>query len=1417
MIINRQPDQLSLLGNLNHLVLQTEGASEEVTMQVWLGTAGASSPIVTHTYKANADGLIDINLQDIVKAHLAFGFPEDPTEPYQQTGIARSFSVGLSSSLTETSFSFTVLRAGVSALADSVENFLTQNFLTWQPTLKPVTYYTPEFLTYYATVACKMKCTAYMSDGTEHDLLLATFDAGACKTVPVGYQVISGMIDELHSYHDVWVEDMEGERLTYIQRYYASSVKSEEEVWILFENSLGGIDTFRAYGDSENTADHEHQVATMDDESSEYRVDVKRKYKKSTGWLDNYERRWLLDFFPSLGKYICDPVVRKIVVTDSDVNYSVKDLPSEYTFTYQYADAKPYLNLPRTDVSLQEMQIDIPDVASFTIAPRLVEFQRPLLSAGALFPVQNPYSEKWGATTLAEIAGYLSEGLMQLSGTYGKDHYLSRLVNDVANGHITFRQGLTALFAVTDTLRSNDYTGEGLFDKGFGIWNQTERATGATYSHAVVDFLTVRLKAFFAQLELREISYVGGNFVFSAAGSKIYHVEWMTEDNHIIDKQSGYVAETGAHGVIHHFRCWFFSDDGTTATMNKWKVGDQAQCRTFDIEPGVHNNVQNRFFWRLVTAVGKSIIPTLTADQDGYGKEFQYADLSNVTGEHALDSSGSTPDAASSVILEDYPEAGDKIVQIGNWTDSTRQGMMYLQVCGTLAFYMFEGVGRRHFEIPAPSIRISPELGNIFKGTFISSAGEDDLEVNIRNITEQLNDVQQQADKRFDIWFGAYEPMPQQPGDTPNYPASEWDTPQLRQLHTQDIFTDTRKEAASDTAGRAWRYEAVADENDPQTIYFLWKEVTDVDTIAVKEQLVDVASDGKLSGGAEKSRVFTDWMRCVDEYNKYYAQRTLYSVSTEFTAYQTAFLALGAYLNNGVSLQLNQETGQYEVPLWISSSSNGMSVTTDIDAGVWRSTWNAYYQAVTNLANAIRQAAKNQVDDLADDGIISAGYEKSQLLTEWMRAVENYNSAIANSSLYTSGYTISDVPTVSTDDLTTAMKALALMLNGGDPTDSTAVAAFDLSSYIRSASPVRPAWIGSNLGQDTSLATLTVSVYQNTWNNFYAALAELNSIRMKKLVMGVNATFENTGSSLVMRVKGTELTLYDHQDGSGATVKGLTTVTSELTVAYGTVSSKVSTLEGDYSTLNQTVSSISSRVSTVEGNYSTLNQTVSSISSRVSTVEGKTADMSIYVTRDTNGVITNAHIGADNVGFTFSNQWTVKAKDSGGTERTVMTLTPSGDLSIAGKFHGEFDDNIVFGDGTKKMYIRPNQSYGAELIGKDDDGNTVLSFGFTSGTIPLNGSLTTVSKARLNLKYYASGSEIYSMDLDPTGLSFSNGSHYTVTGAQAESIYADVYYVRTSGSGGNGTWAQGASGTFKSSDSPAKTITVKFGIITNIS
>ena len=308
-------------------------------------------------------------------------------------------------------------------LADSAENFLKNNFLTWQPQVKAVTYYSPEFLTYYAAEACAVKCKAYLWNGTgytESEITLAHLTEGCVYTIPVQYAIIAKALNQkTPSYYDVWVEKEGGDRLTYVQRYYASDMKSEEEEWFLFENSLGGVDCFRAYGNSENTAEHTHNVAEIEDDSEEYRVDTTRKFKKNTGYLDGKERLWLLDFFPSLGKYVYHRNSwRKITVTESDVNYEAKELPSNYTFTYKYSDARPYLNLSRASgESLKQMDIHLPDIGNFTIAPRLVEFPRQQLGGGVLFPVQDPHSEEWGTTTADAIfSAFLSAISNQYSG-----------------------------------------------------------------------------------------------------------------------------------------------------------------------------------------------------------------------------------------------------------------------------------------------------------------------------------------------------------------------------------------------------------------------------------------------------------------------------------------------------------------------------------------------------------------------------------------------------------------------------------------------------------------------------------------------------------------------------------------------------------------------------------------------------------------------------------------------------------------------------------------------------------------------------------------------------------------------------------------------------------------------------------------
>lgn len=651
-----RPDNISLVGSMKRVVVSTK---EEITFILSYAENGA--PIVQHTYTPDGHGRIEISLEDIIAPLLYFEL-QDIESAYLQNHIARDFKVTIRYEGEKTkAFTFTAIRAGVDRLADSAENFLKGNFLTWQPSVKPVTYNTPEFLTYYALTEGFVKCVGYHTErivglvkGDEKTI--ANLQKDKAQTIPVQYAIMAKLFGFLPEYYDVWVEDTEGKRLTYIQRYYASDIRSEEEQWILFENSLGGIDTFRAYGDTTLTAKHTYNIAEIENDAEEYRVDTAREYKKNTGHLNKEERRWLLDFFPSLGKYIyIDNYVRRIVVTDSEASYEAKELPSNFEFTFKYADARPYLNLRRSAVPAKMMDIKVPELGSFTIAPRLVEFQRLNLSSGALFPVQNPYADEWNVTTIAAIIdfivevleksysanggighthdnfsllqslsllnGYLLENGNKIKAGYADkardletpvdDRFLSKLKSDTARGLINFLKGLT----FGDSLQTIGFA-QGL--NGFKVWLDSYGK-----AHGQIDYLEVLGKAVFRSLQIDEYKHIGGNIVLSGA-------------NGVIDKV---VRVEGG------WKCYFHTDDGEKAVSNDWEPGDQALCQTFNIKAGVYENVSNSYYWRCVSEVAQK-----TDTEEAYIV---------ITGDDAY---------RDKSIENDEPKAGDNIVLCGHNT-----------------------------------------------------------------------------------------------------------------------------------------------------------------------------------------------------------------------------------------------------------------------------------------------------------------------------------------------------------------------------------------------------------------------------------------------------------------------------------------------------------------------------------------------------------------------------------------------------------------------------------------------------------------------------------------------------------------------------------------------------------------------------
>lgn len=814
MDIILKPDSLSLTGSMNHFIISS---TQEVTFI--LKYADSNEIIVQHTYTPNKAKRIEIDLENIITPLLSFQLQESTTI-YRQPNIAREFLVNLIEDKTaaKESWQFTVLRAGIDNFADTASDWLKRNFLTWQPTVKPVTYYTPEFLSYYAVEDCVAKCRAYVEENgsyVQSDLVLGNLSHGKVWTIPMQYGVIAGKLGKMPSYYDVWVEDGAGTRLTYIQRYYASDIRSEEEQWVLFENSLGGIDTFRAYGDAENTAKHTHNVAEIENDSEEYRVDTVREYKKNTGFLSKEERKWLLDFFPSLGKFLyTGNYVRRIVVTESDVSWQTKDLPSSYTFTYKYADARPYLNITRSeDAAPAMLDIKIPDVGSFTIAPRLVELERLPLSSGALFPVQSPYSDKWNITTAEAILEWFSREVTAAykgDGAFGHRHDNMSVLNalDRIGGYLTLDAqkilaGLADEAKSARTLDPKSVDWEKIvrtdqdsivnslttFMKGIVFGKSVRGESGISIYqdeegnwHLDAEYLHVHRKLTAEEVEIMKTSHIKGKIVNSAGSFVVSKIE----------------------RIVGAWRCYFRQEDADGRRIyNSMRVDDLALCETFNlIDAG--GQLSNHYWHRHVIAVGTDYV--------------DIADNTNVD------------DYASG---SDVPQVGDEVVQLGHLTDKDRQSAIIQSAAGTGAPYFKIIKGINSFTLPRPIFLFDKQNFEIRVENPANRSEYVRLQDFLESMQGRISSVLQQSDRNITFYFGDAVPS------LTNEPANEWTDDETKEMHEHDVYYN--RSYVETGGGRSYSFEKNQDGS------FAWKEITDADVLKSLEaaQRAQDTADGK--------------------------------------------------------------------------------------------------------------------------------------------------------------------------------------------------------------------------------------------------------------------------------------------------------------------------------------------------------------------------------------------------------------------------------------------------------------------------------------------------------------------------------------------------------------------------------------------
>ena len=241
---------------------------------------------------------------------------------------------------------------------------------------------------------------------------------------------------------------------------------------------------------------------------------------------------------------------------------------------------------------------------------------------------------------------------------------LSKINDDIAQGIIRFMQGLKLgngvkgidangnavlgdvqmVDAVLRRIVSLGYNGA--TQQGFGI---VDRGDGKF--RLDINDLQVWGKAVFQELEVRKLSYAGGNVYLSGSGSKIFKTEELYNEA----------------GKLRGWRCWLLADDGTTATQNMWRVGDQARCQTFGL---ANKQKPTRSWWRLVTAVSEENMVLI--DELGNelydGKKFAWIEIAKDNCE----------------LGSDVPMAGDTIVLDGNQNpnERERQGVMILETTG---------------------------------------------------------------------------------------------------------------------------------------------------------------------------------------------------------------------------------------------------------------------------------------------------------------------------------------------------------------------------------------------------------------------------------------------------------------------------------------------------------------------------------------------------------------------------------------------------------------------------------------------------------------------------------------------------------------------------------------------------------------
>lgn len=253
---------------------------------------------------------------------------------------------------------------------------------------------------------------------------------------------------------------------------------------------------------------------------------------------------------------------------------------------------------------------------------------------------------------------------------------------------------------VAEYLRSKDFkagTNKGFDGTGYGI---TKDAKGKYTLE--IDNLVARMKMIVAELEVHEMTFIGGTVVMSSCGNRMAIVEALDGSGNVIaTANSDSPTLTIPDGkVAERFRCYFLASDGDRQIKNEWTVGQLARYKTNNIaKPGDYSNYQNREYWRLVEGVSEAPVTI-------EGKSYHYIDLGNSTSKDIVltDKAGTQRHVTLGGVCDtmaSLPWAGDSVIGMGHCWDTDRQNVAILSMLeGGWAIYK----GISAYDLPKSNI-----------------------------------------------------------------------------------------------------------------------------------------------------------------------------------------------------------------------------------------------------------------------------------------------------------------------------------------------------------------------------------------------------------------------------------------------------------------------------------------------------------------------------------------------------------------------------------------------------------------------------------------------------------------------------------------------------------------------------------------